>query len=151
MSTAFEQVTVDPACLAQRCEKQGCAVGLQDVPCPFRLIDMDHPQSPATGGRCDYLFVGDGDGDEDVDLYVVPLELKSSGIKAATVASQLSRGAKVAEKVTPNVHCRFVPVVAYGRVHRAAFADLAKRRVMFRRKHYAIEAMPCDGSLSEVL
>ena len=38
---------VDPGCLADTCEKQGCTVGLEGAPHPFRLIDMDHPDSPA--------------------------------------------------------------------------------------------------------
>ena len=149
MSTPFEQVDVDCRCLVKHCEKRGCAIGLEDMPKPSCLIDMDHKQSPARGSRCDYLFIAEGS--EGVDLHVVPLELKSSGINAATVARQLQGGSKVAEEVTPKVCSRFIPVVAHERSHRSEIQKLAKRRVKFRGKNYAVTVMRCGGSLAEAL
>lgn len=149
MSAPFEQVHVDPRCLVNHCEKQGCALRLEDAPKPFCLIDMDHPQSPARGKRCDYLFIGEGD--EGVDLCVVPLELKSSGINPATAVRQLQGGSKVAERITPRVQSRFVPVVAHERSHRSEIHRLAKRRVMFRGGNYAVKVMRCGDLLSKAL
>ena len=149
MGTPFEQVDVDRRCLVQHCEKRGCAVGLENAPKPFHLIDMDHEQSPAQGSRCDYLFIGEGS--EGVDLHVVPLELKSSGANAAIVIRQLQGGSRVAERVTPKVRSRFIPVVAHERSHRYEIQKLAKRRVVFRGGNYAVKVIRCGGSLAKAL
>ena len=114
MTTALDQVTVDTQCLVQECEKQGCTVDLAGAPKQFRLIDMDHPRSPAAGTRCDYLFIGVAK-EKTIDLDVVPLELKSSGFHAASVSKQLAGGAKVAERMIPKAHfdsCRWWPTPA---------------------------------------
>ena len=151
MTTAFDQVTVDAECLVQECEKSGCSVDLAGAPRPFRLIDMDHRKSPAkkAGGRCDYLFIGEeGRGNA---LLVAPLELKSSGFHATSVAKQLAAGARSAEKVVPGGECRFVPVVIYKSAHRNQFHQLKSQSVTFRDKEYAIKSLKCGGSLSDVL
>ena len=150
MTTALDQVVVDAECLVQECEKQGCSVDLADVPRPFRLIDMDHQASPAkAGGRCDYLFIGqEGQGHA---LLVAPLELKSSGFRATSVAKQLTAGAKSADKAVPAVQCRFVPVVVHESGHREQIRRLKSQRITFRRKKYAIRSLKCGASLSEVL
>ena len=80
------------------------------APRPFRLIDLDHADSPARSGatRCDYLFIAEGHG--DTRLYVAPLELKSSGLDIGKVRSQLGTGARVAERIVPREPTtRFVP------------------------------------------
>lgn len=156
--------TVDPGCLAEICEKQGCTVGLEGAPHPFRLIDMDHPDSPVGrdarrrrvrqrgAKRCDYLFIGEDD--EDTALYVVPLELKSSGIKASTVSSQLRAGAKIAERiVSGSSSIRFVPVAAHGGMHRKQIKDLAKpgMGIPFRGKEYPIRLIRCGEPLTATL
>ena len=150
MTTAFDQVTIDAKCLVRVCEKQGCSVGLADLPKPFRLIDMDHPASPAKGARCDYLFIGVGEPKAN-DLRVVPLELKSSGFRASGVSKQLAGGAKSAERVVPGGQCRFVPVVVHDGAHRRQIQELAKHPVTFRGTKYIITSLPCGASLSEVL
>ena len=150
MTTAFDQVAVDEGCLVHKCEKQGCSVDLADVPKPHHLIDMDHPASPATRGRCDYLLIG-VDGARTNALQVVPLELKSTGFHATGVAKQLADGARTADKVVPAGQCRFVPVVVYERAHRDQFRRLKSQHVTFRRKKYAIRSLKCGASLSEVL
>ena len=112
---------------------------------------MDHRESPAkkTGGRCDYLFIGEeGRGNA---LLVAPLELKSSGFHATSVAKQLAAGARSADEVVPGGQCLFVPVVVYERAHRDQFRRLKGQHVTFRRKKYAIRSLKCGGSLSEVL
>ena len=149
MTSAFDQVKVDASCLSQECEKQGCKVDLTDVPRPFYLIDMDLA-SLAKGSRCDYLLVGAGYGPNH-DLYVVPLELKSSGFHAQVVSGQIAGGAKVADRRVPKASCRFVPVVAHGGAHRREINKLARHPIRFRGKPYAIKLMKCGGDIAEVL
>lgn len=150
MTSAFEQVDVDGMCLSQECEKQGCELGLAGAPRPFHLIDMDGPGTPARGQRCDYLLVGANDG-PDHDIYVVPLELKSSGFNPRSVSRQLLGGAKVAERLVPKAPCRFVPVIAYGGTHRREINRLAKHPVFFRDKPYAIQLMKCGEDIEGAL
>ena len=149
MTSAFDQVTVDAGCLSQECEKQGCEVDLVGVPSPFHLIDMDRPGSPATGSRCDYLFVGAGHRRNG--LYVAPLELKSSGFRVQAVSKQLAGGAKVADRLVPRAQCRFVPVVAHDGAHRREINKLAKHPVRFRGKPYAVKLMKCGEELAKHL
>lgn len=149
MTSAFEQVDVDVSCLSRECEKQGCRVELADLSHPFRLIDMDHPKSPAKGSRCDYLLVGE---EGPNNLYVVALELKSSSFHAKSVSKQLAGGAKAADRVVPKASCCLVPVVAYGRrPHRGEVGRLAKHPVRFRRRRYAIKLMKCGEHLADAL
>ena len=150
MTSAFDQVEVDADCLSQECEKQGCEVGLVGVPSPFHLIDMDRPGSPAKGPRCDYLLVGVDHG-SDYDLYVAPLEFKSSGFNPQKVSKQLAGGAKAAGKVIPKVQCRFVPVVVHDGAHRREINKLAKHPVRFRGNRYAIKTMRCGGEVAKAL
>ena len=155
MPSPLEQVdrAVARGCLACTCGKQGCDVELGDAPRPFRLIDMDHADSPAgpRATRCDYLFIAEGHG--DTRLYVAPLELKSSGLDIGKVRSQLVAGARLAERVVPRTpSTRFVPVAVYGRrPPRKKIKDLYKseNRVPFRNNHYQIRLIPCGDSLSQ--
>ena len=155
MTSPLKQIRVDSGCLAETCDKQGCVVGLQGSPSPFLLIDMDHPDSPARkgAGRCDYLFIGEGDG--GAALYVVPLELKSSGIRPGTVSSQLRAGAKVAERVVSGSSpIRFVPVATHGgRLHRKQIKDLAKpgMHIPFRGGRYPVRLIRCGDRLAAAL
>ena len=150
MTTAFEQVKVQRSILSQECEKQGCEVGLTDVPHRFLLIDMDlDPEAGKSSKKCDYLLVGEDNGPKH-DLYVVPMELKSSGFNAQAVSKQLAGGARVADHRVPKVRCRFVPLVAHGGAHRREIDKLAKYRVHFRRKPHAIKLVKCGGDIAEV-
>ena len=113
---------------------------------------MDHKHSPATGGRCDYLFIGESSDRAKRILYVVPLELKSSGFKAGSVSKQLTGGARAAQRVVPKVPaCRFVPIVAHDGAHRKQINDLAKRRVSFRGKKYPIKVVRCGEPIADLL
>ena len=150
MTSAFEQVTVDSQCLSEECAKQGCDIGLEGVPRPFHLIDMDRPGSPAKGSRCDYLLIGAERGASH-DLYVVPLELKSSGFHPQAVAKQLAQGAQAAARVIPKARCRFVPVVAHAGAHRREINKLAKFPIRFRGKPYAIKLIRCGGALAAAI
>ena len=86
---------------------------------------------------------------------MVPLEVKSSGIKVSTVLSQLRAGARVAERIVPGASSvRFVPVAAHGgKLHRKQINDLAKRAngVAFRGERYSIRLIRCGDPLSRAL
>ena len=86
---------------------------------------------------------------------MVPLELKSSGIRAGKVSSQLRAGAGIAERIVPGASSiRFVPVAAHGgKLHRRRFNELAKpaNRVPFRGKRYPIRLIRCGEPLSAAL
>ena len=146
---------IDSGCLVEGCSRRGCAVGLEGAPSPYRLLDLDHPDSPARASatRCDYLFIGEADG--GAGLHVVPLELKSSGIRIGTVSSQLRAGAKIAERIVPDTSSTyFVPVAAHGgKLHRKRINELARpaNRVPFRRKRYSIQLIRCGEPLSGAL
>ena len=146
---------IDSGCLAEGCSKRGCEVGLEGAPNPYRLIDLDHPDSPARANarRCDYLFIGEADG--GAGLHVVPLELKSSGIRAGKVSSQLRAGTRIAERIVPGASSiRFVPVAAHGgKLHRRWIDELAKpaNRVPFRGQRYSIRLIRCGEPLSGAL
>lgn len=151
MSSPFAQIRdFDRACLACRCEKQGCAVYLDGVPSPFHLIDLDHPRSPAGKvAKCDYLFLADG----KAALFVAPIELKSSGIRPAKVRAQLQGGARVAERVAPHARTHFVPIAAHGvaSLPHNVYRDMAKRRVSFRGESHQVQLTQCGDHLADVL
>lgn len=167
MTSPLERIDeiVPPGCLAESCCKQGCVVELDGAPGSFRLIDMDHPDAPTGRGarrmgagqrgsrRCDFLFIGENDG--TVSLYVAPLDLKSSGVRAGKVQSQLQAGARIAEHVVPGVSSiRFVPVAAHGgKLHRKQINDLAKseNKVLFRKMRHPIRLIRCGDPLVAVL
>ena len=146
---------IDSGCLVEECSRPGCAVGLEGIPDPYRLIDLDHPDSPAraNAARCDYLFIGEDD--RGARLHVVPLELKSGGIRVGTVSSQLRAGARIAERIVPGASSiRFVPVAASGgKLHRRRIDDLARRvnGVPFRGERYSIRLIRCGEPLSRAL
>ena len=139
--------------MAETMDKQGCAVGINDMPAPFRVVDLDHPQAPVgrTARKCDYLFVA-ADSSRP-GLFVAPLELKGSGLRPATVVPQLQAGARVAETITAGISpVEFRPVAVHGRkVHRQAIQELRARGVRFRKGRYRIVTMWCGDSLSAVL
>ena len=151
MKSPLEEISprIDSQCLANGANKSGCAVGLQNAPIPFLLVDLDHPASPskASSRKCDYLFFAE---EGKVGLWVVPLELKSSGVNANKVSAQLQAGAKIAERVTQGRSpIRFVPIVAHGgKVHRKQYLELAKKRIAFRKERHAIASMSCGARLS---
>ena len=157
MTSPLEHVDeiVDPGCLAETCDKQGCTVELEGTPNPSRLIDMDHCRSPAgrNAKRCDYLFIGENDG--TARLWVVPLELKSGGIRLGRVLPQLQAGARVAERIVPgSSSIRFVPVAAHdGKLNRKQIKDLANRKngILFRNRKYRIQLMRCGDRLAPAL
>ncbi len=133
-------------------ESHGCSVYLQDAPSPRLIVDLDHAASPARRGKkCDFILVA---AKASGGLWVVPLELKSTGINANTVAAQLRAGARLAESIAdPALVNEFAPVA----VHRAEntsrrqYNELAKQSVRFRRRDFAIGTMECGDLLASVI
>ena len=139
--------------MAETMNKQGCAVGINEVPALFRAIDLDHPEAPLgrAARKCDYLFVAADSSRRG--LFVAPLELKGSGLRPATVVPQLQAGARVAEMITAGISpVEFRPVAVHGRkVHRQAIQELRTRGVRFRKARYRIVTMWCGDSLAAVV
>ncbi len=153
MTSPLDQVAVHPACLVDECEERSCVVDLADVPSPFKLIKMDlkHAPASATNVRCDFLFIGTSSDRTKCDLYVAPLELKSSGFSPGSVSEQLAAGAKVADRTVPRARCRFTPIVAHDGAHRRQINDLAKHPVRFRGSDYAIKVVRCGDPIADML
>lgn len=139
--------------MVETMNKQGCVVSVGEVSAPFRVIDVDHPEAPVrrTARKCDYLFVAADRGRSG--LVAAPLELKSSGLRPATVVPQLQAGARVAEVVVAGISpVQFLPVAVHGRkVHRHAVQELRKKRVRFRKGRYSIVTMHCGDNLAAVV
>ena len=117
------------------------------------MIDLDHPTAPIRRNvrKCDYLFVAEhSDGSR---LWVVPLELMSTGLSPSKVESQLQAGARLGERIARGISpVQFVPVAVHGsRPHRRVFQELRKRLIQFRQGRYQIMTMPCGGSLAWAL
>jgi hypothetical protein len=114
---------------------------------------MDNPAAPVgpNAVKCDYLFLAEPGSRRP--LWVVPLELKGTGLNPGTVTSQLQGGARVAESILHRVaSVRFVAVAAHGRrPHRRSFQELAKSRIRFRKSRYTIETIPCGAPLADAL
>jgi len=144
---------VDARCMAETMNKQGCAVGINDAPAPLRVIDLDHVEAPVgrSARKCDYLFVSAASSRSG--LFVAPLELKSSGLRPATVIPQLQAGARVAESIVSGISpVDFRPVAVHGRkVHRHSFQELRTQRVRFRKGRYRIVTMRCGDTLAEAI
>ena len=141
------------ACLASRCKKQGCKVGLTKELSPFVLIDMDRSGAPVKQNqkRCDYLFVGDRSG----ETWVVPMELMKGKATASKIVPQLRAGASIAEKLVPdNEKVRFRPVAAYGRgLTRYEFNQFKKmtNRVKFGQVQEFVHLIKCGSKLKKAL
>ena len=85
------------ACHAERCNKDRCGLDLTEAPSERVIVDMDCDDLKILDGesRCDYVFIGR----EHSNVCVVPIELKSGGLKASAVLSQLAGGATLPTKL----------------------------------------------------
>ena len=82
--------------------RDGCRVSMEDVPSRRVVADVDRafPAHRMEGKRCDYvLFFISAAKDT---LFAVPMELKSGGVDASEVSTQLQRGAEFAERFAPS-------------------------------------------------
>ena len=155
MTTLLERIdaSVSATCRATACRKEGCGLGLKNLPRRYRLIDMDHAEAPGRSHeeRCDYVFFGE----DAIRGWVVPLELKRGSVRASKIAAQLQAGAGEAEQlIGADGAVGFVPAAAHGgRVHRQQVNSLARpeHQVTFRRTTYKIELLRCGASLADAL
>ena len=147
------QDVVDPACCVETMVSHGCEVALGGAPRPHLVVDLDHAGSPARPGmrKCDFIFVGAKAGG---GLWVVPLELKSTGINPNTAAGELQAGARLAEGIAdPGLVNEFVPIAVHGsaNTNRKQYKELAKRRVRFRGRDFVIRTMECGDTLKSAI
>ena len=149
----YTQDRIDRACCVETIDSHGCAVELRDAPCPHLVVDLDHANSPAgpRSRKCDFIFVA---ANARGRLWVVPLELKSTGINSNTVAGELQAGARIAEGIAdPGLVNEFVPIAVHRseNTNRKQYKELAKRTVRFRGRDFAIRTMgtmECGDALS---
>ena len=140
-------------CLASRCRKHGCSVGLKGLPAKRLIVDLDKQGSPLGRGdkRCDYLFFAeDGNGEGRVVL----MELKKGGFSASDAVRQLQAGANAAETLVPaSATVAFCPVIASGSVPKAERTAMRapRNRVRFRGRDEPLRRIPCGGQLATAL
>lgn len=139
-------------CHVTRCNKEGCLVSLNGAPRLRVIVDMDCKalQIPSARKRCDYLFVGE----ENTVSWVVPMELKSGGVKAKKVVGQLQGGARTAAEkwLPPGDSFQFVPVLVHcGGIHPEDRKLLRSTKIKLRGKVRQTELLCCGGKLKEVL
>ena len=138
-------------CCVDRCEKEGCALGLAGVPPSRLLVDLDEPGDhvDVNATRCDYLFIGEQEG----TVWFAPLELTKGHAEAAKFERQLQAGAKIAEGIIPaTARVQLRPIAAYGgKLHRIQRDRISKLRVRFRRQKAAITLTKCGAALAAAL
>lgn len=142
---------VPASCHATRCNKDGCRVGLQGAPRERIIIDMDCEALPIPPNqkRCDYLFVGE----ESNTTWVVPIELKSGGLKANEVLEQLKEGISMADMLLPQrTSFQFVPVLAHGKgIHRNELKKLRSGKMQLRGQRKGVVLIRCGDPLTKAL
>ena len=146
------QQKINGECLTRTCHRGRCSLGMNDVPEPFLLIDMDHDKAPMLskgGKKCDYIFIGD----EEDAAWVAPLELKGGKFRASEVLEQLRASAKVAERMVPSgAQTEFRPILAYGRrVHRREVTYLRRSFFRFHSQEVLTVLVRCGTSLLDAL
>ena len=138
-------------CHAKRCNKKNCSVSMQKAPTRRVVVDLDCDdlQIPGNQKRCDYLFVGE----ENNTTWVVPIELKSGGLKAQDVVDQIQAGAGLADAWLPQEGSfQFVPVLAHGKgIHSKDLQILRDRKIKLRGQKKQTVLVRCGRALKEVL
>ena len=136
-------------CVVSSLKRDGCSVGLDGVPEPFLLIDLDLPGSPLDqqSRRCDHLvFAGDGES----QFVVAPVEFKTKWREK--VVAQLEAGAAELDRHAPvGPATTFRPVVALHRFSPKAVRRSLRERVAFRGRQEPIRVVMCGEQLGSVL
>ena len=142
---------VPGCCHATRCDRDGCRVDLKGAPKKRVIIDMDCEALPipANKKRCDYLFVGE----DPNTTWVIPIEMKSGGLRASEVLGQLEEGVRVANMWLPQGNSfQFVPVLAHGKgIHRNELKILRSKEIQLRRQKKKIMLIKCGAPLKNAL
>ena len=136
---------IPSACQTSKCDKDGCSVSLKDAPRFRAIVDMDCKELTIRGSRCDYLFVVEDQG----HTWVVPIELKSGGIKVPKVREQLQGGAKFAQRLlVKGDQFNFVPVLAHGKpIHPLDLDRLRAIRINLQGKRQQPRLIRCGDRL----
>ena len=137
-------------CVADHLRREECSVGLDDIPEPRLLVDLDLPGSPldAQSVRCDYLvFAGDG----RPDLPVASVEFRGTWRRKAV--GQLQAGADESDlHVPPGLAATFRPVVVMQRFGRKTVRRRLRAEVVsFRSRRERIRVLKCGQELGTVL
>lgn len=143
---------VPGGCHAVRCDRDRCRVDLKGAPSVRLLIDMDCDalKIPRQQKRCDYLFIGE----EGTNTWIVPIELKSGGLRASEVLDQLEGGVRAVEPLLPQGRqFQLVPVLAYGKpIHRIERNKLRSRKIQLRgQAPKQTELIKCGEALKQKL
>lgn len=142
---------VPDSCHATRCNKDGCRVSLNGAPQERVIIDMDCEalQIPDDQKRCDYLFVGE----ESSTTWVVPIELKSGGLRAGEVLEQLEEGVRMADMWLPQgTSFQLVPILAHGKgIHPHELKMLRSGKMQLRGQRKGIVIIRCGDPLTKAL
>lgn len=123
---------VAPKAVDCRIDRDGCSLDIADTPLPQVVVNMDHDELdvPRDRPHCDYLFfVEDG-----AKKWIMPIELKSGGLRNEHAVSQLQGGADFADGLMPaNGGFRLAPVIAHGNpLHTSKRSNLLRHRVRLR-------------------
>jgi hypothetical protein len=138
-------------CESKRCDKDGCRVSLKGIGKTRVLVDMDCRglPIPKRRKRCDYLLLAD----EPCQTWIVPIELKSGGLKATDVVKQLQGGADTADTWLPKgISFELTPILAHGKsVHRQDLRILRTRKIQLRGKKKTTALIRCGDPLTKAL
>ena len=124
-------------------------MGLDGIPEPRLLIDMDLPGSPLDerSVRCDYLvFAGDG----RPDFLVAPVEFKGTWRRKAV--GQLQAGANESDRLAPpTVAVTFRPIVVLQQFGPKMARRILRATVDFRGRPEPTRVVLCGQDLRKVV
>ena len=131
---AAVRAAVAPEAVDNRIDRDDCSLDIADTPVPQVAVNLDHRELdvPRDRPHCDYLFfVEDG-----MKNWVIPIELKSGGLRNKHTINQLQGGAEFADRLMPaNGGFRLAAVIAYGRpLHASQRSDLLRRTIRLRNE-----------------
>lgn len=131
---AAVRAAVAPDAVDCRIDRDDCSLDIADTPLPQVVVNMDHDglDVPRDRPHCDYLFFVE-DGTKN---WVIPIELKSGGLRNEHTVNQLRGGARFADRLMPaNGGFRLAAVIAYGRpLHASQRNDLLRRTIRLRNE-----------------
>ena len=143
-------------CHASLCHDSCCWLTMENVPLPYVLIYLEHPESPINKSKphCDFLYVGGGE--ESSTEWVAPIELTTGENRVEKFQRQIQPVASMAEKMIPkNVKVTFRPIAVHGKENsRKAERNRRKRpsyQIEFRCKKYPFKLVHCGTALSQAL
>lgn len=143
---------VNESCIKEdEIQKGECSISLENAPRPHAIVDFDDENAPVNKRqrRCDYLFVANGGKN-----WVIPIELKATGLNPNKVTKQLSAGARAAAKIVPRkIDTKFVPVAVVETASKMQLEALKDPNAMirFRGRNEHIRVIYCGDSLTDAM